>query len=106
MTDISLKLILNDWAKVEDAKSTVIQDKTESDYGRRLTFESLRAVVKSIPTHTLKGLRDRTLIAAMAGTGLRVSEVVALTMKDIFDTVNETGQRGIRARRGNHSTPH
>jgi hypothetical protein len=32
VTDISVKLVLNDWAKVEDAKASVIQDKTESDY--------------------------------------------------------------------------
>jgi site-specific recombinase XerD len=39
----------------------------------------------------------------MAGTGLRVSEVVALTMEDVFATVNEAGQRGIRVRRGKHN---
>jgi site-specific recombinase XerD len=103
VTDIQVKLVLTDWAKVEDAKATVVQDKTETDYGRRLTLDSLRELIKSIDTHHLKGLRDRALIAVMAGTGLRVSEVVALTMSDVFDTVNDSGQRGIRVRRGKHN---
>ena len=103
VTDIHVKLVLNDWAKVADAKATVVQDKTETDYGRRLTLDSLRDLVRSIDTHTLKGLRDRALIAVMAGAGLRVSEAVALTLCDVFDTVNDTGQRGIRVRRGKHN---
>ncbi|MBI5668040.1 MAG: site-specific integrase [Chloroflexi bacterium] len=103
VTDITVKLVLNDWAKVEDAKATVVQDKTEIDYGRRLTLESLRVLVQAIDTQSLKGLRDRAIISVMAGAGLRVSEVVALTMKDVFSTVNETGQRGIRVQRGKHN---
>jgi site-specific recombinase XerD len=102
-TDITVKFVLQDWAKVEDAKATVVQDKIETDYGRRLSIDSLRALVKSVDPQTLKGLRDRALITVMAGTGLRVSEVVALTMRDVFDTVNDTGQRGIRVRRGKHN---
>lgn len=101
-TDITVKLVLSDWAKVEDAKATVVQDKTEADYGRRLTVASLRTLIESIDTSTLKGLRDRALITVMAGTGLRVSEVVALTMGDVFATTNDSGQRGIRVRRGKH----
>lgn len=103
VTDIHVKLVLNDWAKVGDAKATVMQDKTETDYGRRLTLDSLRDLVRGLDTRTLKGLRDRALIAVMAGAGLRVSEAVALTLRDVFDTVNETGQRGIRVRRGKHN---
>lgn len=102
-TDITMKLVLQDWARVEDAKATVVQDKIETDYGRRLTIDSLRSLLKIVNAETLKGKRDRALITVMAGTGLRVSEVVALTMRDVFDTVNETGQRGIRVRRGKHN---
>lgn len=103
VTDITIKLVLQDWAKIEDAKATVMQDKTETDYGRRLTLDSLRDLVHGIDTNTLKGLRDRALIAVMAGAGLRVSEVIALTMRDVYSTVNESGQRGIRVRRGKHN---
>lgn len=102
VTDLHVKLVLHDWAKVADAKATVVQDKTGTDYGRRLTLDSLRDLIRSVDIRTLKGLRDRALLAVMAGAGLRVSEVVALTLRDVFDTVNDTGQRGIRVRRGKH----
>ena len=102
-SDVTIKLVLNDWAKVEDAKATAVQDKIESDYGRRLTLASLKKMVESIDTGTLKGLRDRALISVMAGTGLRVSEVVALTIGDVFATLNDSGQRGVRVRKGKHN---
>jgi len=102
-SDITIKLVLNDWAKVEDAKATAVQDKIESDYGRRLTLASLKKMIESIDTSTLKGLRDRALITVMAGTGLRVSEVTALTMDDVFATLNDSGQRGVRVRKGKHN---
>jgi site-specific recombinase XerD len=99
-TDIHVKLVLTSWAGVEDAKATIQQDKTETDYGRRLTLESLRDLVNGIDITTLKGLRDRALIAVMAGAGLRVSEVTALTLRDVFLTQNEAGQRAVRVRHG------
>jgi site-specific recombinase XerD len=102
-TDIQTKLVLADWAKVADAKATYIQDKTERDYGRRLTLDSLAKLVNSIPLKKDKGYRDRALIAVMGGAGLRVSEAVALTMRDVFLTTNEAGQRGVKIRRGKHN---
>jgi hypothetical protein len=66
-TDNTVKLVLHDSAKVADAKATAIQDKTETDYGRRLTLDSLRGLIHSTDTTTLKGMRDRALIAAMPG---------------------------------------
>src|SRR5688572_10554629 len=62
---ITVKLVLNDCAKVEDAKVTIVQDKTESDYSRRLMVNSLQALLKRIDTSTLKGIRDRALISVM-----------------------------------------
>lgn len=102
-TDPAIKLALKDWAEVEDAKATVIQDKMEEDYGRRLTLESLQNLVASIPTDNLKGIRDRAIIALAAGAGLRVSEISRVTLKDVFDTVDEQGQRGIHVRKGKHN---
>lgn len=105
VTDLTVKMVLNDWAKVEDAKATALaaEDKTESDYGRRLTIESLTRMIHSIDTTHLKGLRDRALIAVMAGAGLRVSEACKVTLRDVFLTENESGQRGIRVRQGKHN---
>jgi site-specific recombinase XerD len=101
-TDIQTKLVLADWANVADAKAVKVQDKTETDYGRRLTLDSLAALVNSIPLDRDKGYRDRALIAVMGGAGLRVSEAVALTVGDVFNTTNEAGQRGIKVKHGKH----
>lgn len=103
VTDIQVKFVLRDWATVADAKQLIIQDKLEADYGVRLSLASLEALVNSIPTTHVKGLRDRALIALMSGAGLRISEVAALTMRDVFQTENDQGQRGIRVRRGKHN---
>lgn len=102
-TDLQIKLVLRDWSNVPDARSTVIQDKTETDYGRRITLDSLATLVNSTDKTTDKGYRDRALIAVMAGAGLRVSEAVALTVRDMFLTTNEAGQRGIKVRHGKHN---
>ena len=99
VTDLQVKFVLQDWATVKDAKATVIQDKVESDYGVRLTLKSLEALINSIPHEH----RDRAIVALMAGTGLRVSEVVRLTLRDVFLTQNEQGQRGIHVRKGKHN---
>lgn len=105
VTDLHVKMVLNDWTKVADAKATglVAEDKTETDYGRRLTLASLTRMIHSIDTSHLKGLRDRALIAVMAGTGLRVSEVCALTIRDVFLTQNDSGQRAVNVRKGKHN---
>jgi site-specific recombinase XerD len=105
VTDITVKTVLNDWSTVTDAKKTALadEDKTEADYGRRFTLEAVDKLIHSVDTTNLKGLRDRALIAVMVGGGLRVSEVANLTMRDLFDTVNEQGQRGIKVRQGKHN---
>jgi site-specific recombinase XerD len=105
VTDITIKTVLRDWASVEDAKQTALadEDKTESDYGKRFTLESVKRLIKSPNTRNLKGLRDRALIAVMLGAGLRVSEAANLTMRDMFSTINESGQQGIKVVRGKHN---
>jgi len=105
VTDITVKTVLNDWATVADAKKTALadEDKTEADYGRRFTLESLEKLIHSVDISNLKGLRDRAMIAVMVGAGLRVSEVANLTLRDMFLTQNERGQRGIKVRKGKHN---
>lgn len=102
-TDIQVKMVLRDWASVADAKETVKQDKTETDYGIRLTLASVDQLVNGIDTTTIKGLRDRALIAVMVGAGLRVGEAVKLTLREVFLTENDAGQRGIRVAKGKHN---
>lgn len=103
VTDLTVKMSLRDWANVSDAKDTVHQDKTGDDYGLRLTLPELERLVNAPDISHVKGLRDRALIALMAGAGLRVAEVVALTLRDVFLTENDQGQRGIKVRRGKHN---
>lgn len=56
MTDLTIKHVLQDWAKVEDVSTTIVQDKTETEHGRRPTLDSLRDLVLSEkPTHAAIG---------------------------------------------------
>lgn len=102
--DLRVKMVLRDWATVPDAKpiTTSEDDKTEGDYGIRLALPELQALIKGIDTRTVKGLRDRAIVALMAGAGLRVSEVAALTLRDVFLTDNGQGQRAIKVQQGKH----
>ena len=101
-TDLQVKLVFESWANVENAKAVKVQDETDADYGLRLALSEVQALVKSFDTTTAKDLRDRALLAVMVGAGLRVSEAVDLTMRDVFLTENESGQRGIKVRNGKH----
>lgn len=103
VTDIQIKLVLRDWATVDDAKEIIKQDMTEADYGRRLTLDALGALVNAPDTSTIKGIRDRAIIALMGGAGLRVSEVVRLTLADALHTESQDGQRAILVRHGKHN---
>lgn len=50
-------------------RETVKQDKLEEDYGIRLTLEELIAYFNGIPQNDVLPLRDRALVALMAGAG-------------------------------------
>ena len=50
---------------------------------RSLSIESLRAVLSQFDTGTATGRRDLAMIQSMSDLGLRVSEVVCLTLDDI-----------------------
>jgi site-specific recombinase XerD len=51
--------------------------------GNWLTKEQAEQLINKPDTSTLKGLRDRAVLAVMIGTGLRRSEVANLTFEDI-----------------------
>ena len=69
ISDPTLKLNLRDWAEVAQLKAMVKQDKVEEDYGIRLCLAELQAYFNSIPKTDLITLRDRALVALMAGAG-------------------------------------
>lgn len=51
--------------------------------GNWLTLEQAQQLIKAPDTSTLKGLRDRAILALAIGTGLRRSELAALTFEHV-----------------------
>ncbi len=60
--------------RVKSAKSIGVRA------GNRLSLKQAQALLSALDITTLKGLRDRAIIAVLLGCGLRRSEVAALTM--------------------------
>jgi len=102
LPDLKQRVLLRQWAEVSDAKAIFRQDVLDEDYGVRLSQSELDAYIAQIKITTIKGLRDRALIMMLAGTGLRVSEAVRLTLADVFLTMHPSGVFGIRVRHGKH----
>lgn len=102
IVDVQWKLTLRDWTKVKSAKAIQSSDRLEEDYGRRLTVSQVSQLFDLIGTHHLRALRDRAIVALGVGAGLRVSEIVGLTVRDVFFTQHK-GVYGIRVRRAKHS---
>jgi site-specific recombinase XerD len=102
VVDVNWKLTLRDWAKVKSAKAIQQQDRIEEDYGRRLSILQVNQLFDMIGVANIRALRDRAVVALGVGAGLRVSEIVALTVRDIFFTQSK-GIYGIRVRRAKHA---
>lgn len=49
-----------------------------------LTVEEVELIINSIPTDSAKGLRDRAMLELLYSCGLRVSELTALRLSDLF----------------------
>ncbi len=71
------QLMANGIARVKGVKSQGVRA------GNWLTKEQAQALINSPDTNTLKGLRDRAILAIMIGAGLRRSEMAALTFEHI-----------------------
>lgn len=100
-TNIQVKLVLESWSNIRDAKPISIQDYTESDYGTRLSQEALQQYISSPDTTTLLGNRDRLLLALLGGAGLRLTEAINLRVSDV--RVQLGNHYGIRIRKGKHN---
>lgn len=92
-----IKELMRDWAKIANTKAIIEQDQIEEDFGRRLTQDEIKNLFEAIGTGNIRALRDRAVAALGLGAGLRVSEVVKLTVKDVFHT-RSGGISGIRVR--------
>jgi site-specific recombinase XerD len=102
IVDVQWKLTLRDWSKVKSAKVIHAADRIEEDYGRRLTMAQVNQLFDLIGVDTLRALRDRAVVALGVGAGLRVSEIVGVTVRDVFFTQHK-GVYGLRVRRAKHS---
>ena len=69
--------IANGIGKVKGVKSAGVRT------GNWLTKDQAERLINSPDTSTLKGLRDRAILAVLIGTGIRRSELAALTFEDI-----------------------
>ena len=70
-------VILNPAASVKGTKETVMEGKTPE-----ITVEQARALLASVDTSTLIGLRDRAILATLAYTACRAGAVAKLRLGD------------------------
>lgn len=95
LIDVNWKLTLRDWAKVKSARTIHQQNRIEEDYGCRLTTAQVSQLFDVIGVSHIKALRDRAVVALGVGAGLRVSEIVGLTVRDVFFTQSKAGYASI-----------
>ncbi len=69
---------------VESVQVSPLRARLRSDIRIPLQPEQVRKLIDTPDTETLAGLRDRALLAAFAGSGCRLSEVVSLQVGDIL----------------------
>tara|TARA_X000000368_G_scaffold411466_1_gene396353 strand:+ start:1401 stop:2270 length:870 start_codon:yes stop_codon:yes gene_type:complete len=72
------KLDIKDIKKIKNLK-------TERNLPTILTSSYIKKLLDKIPTSTTKEMRDRTIIEILYSSGLRVSEITNLKIKDIKD---------------------
>ena len=76
-------LLIND--KIEQSPTELISTpKRTRHLPDVLTVEEVEQIINSIPLDTTKGLRDRAMLELLYSCGLRVSELIALRLSDLF----------------------
>ena len=76
-------LLLND--KIESAPTEfVVAPKPSRHLPDVLTIEEVESIINAIPCDTKKGRRDRAMLELLYSCGLRVSELTALRLSDLF----------------------
>lgn len=68
------------FGEVEGVRVAALRQRLKATARVRLTPAQMRQLCEAPPPATLLGLRDRALLATLAGSGCRLSEVVALTV--------------------------
>lgn len=76
-------LLLND--KIEQSPTELITTpKRSRPLPDVLSVEEIEQIINSIPLDTPKGIRDRAMLELLYSCGLRVSELTALRLSDLF----------------------
>ncbi|MBQ5648379.1 MAG: tyrosine recombinase XerD [Alistipes sp.] len=76
-------LLIND--KIEQSPTELISaPKRTRHLPDVLTVEEVERIINSIPLDTIKGKRDRAMLELLYSCGLRVSELTALRLSDLF----------------------
>lgn len=69
--------------------------KLDKPLPKALTARAMASAIDSIPVDDAVGLRDRAIMEALYATGLRVSELASMTVRDVGEeTVKVTGKGG------------
>ncbi|MBQ1224858.1 MAG: tyrosine recombinase XerD [Alistipes sp.] len=76
-------LLIND--KIDNSPTEFVEaPKSTRQLPEILTVEEVERIIESIPCDTMKGKRDRAMIELLYSCGLRVSELTALRLSDLF----------------------
>jgi len=68
------------FGQVEGVSVVALRHRLKAQARVRITPAQMRQLCEAPPTGTLLGVRDRALLATLAGSGCRISEVVSLTV--------------------------
>ena len=80
------------FSQVAGVKPSAMRERTRPNNRTRITPEQMRAMLDIADTTRLVGLRDAALLATLASSGLRVSELVALQVGNIVTTKSRGGK--------------
>lgn len=74
---------------IEGVKVSALRERTRPNNRTRISKEQMRTMLDIADTTKLVGLRDAALLATLASSGLRVSELVSLTVGHIVTTTTK-----------------
>ena len=80
------------FGQVAGVKPSAMRERTRPNNRTRITPEQMRAMLDIADTTRLVGLRDAAMLATLASSGLRVSELVALQVGNIVTTKSKGGK--------------
>lgn len=80
------------FGQVAGVKPSAMRERTRPNNRTRITPEQMRAMLDIADQTKLVGLRDAALLATLASSGLRVSELVSLQVGNIVTTKSRGGK--------------